>query len=84
MLVYSCEVFSQLLYSTLCIGLLLLESLQKFQNFEYARHKTKISLTILVIVACCANIITVFYSYAQIYACYSDMVYYHLPVMSNS
>ena len=26
-LVYSCEVFSQLLYSTLCIGLLLLESL---------------------------------------------------------
>lgn len=68
-------VFTTLMYVTLTIGRLYLESLRKFQNYEYLRHKRKIKITIIIMICVCADVIFIFFEYSFFYACYGDLLF---------
>ena len=72
------------MYGTISIGRLYLESLKKFQNYEYFRHKRKIKITILIMVAVCFDVLQIFFEYSFFYACFFDAIKYKLDFHSMS
>ena len=69
-------VAGSLFFCTFVVGVLFLQSMKKFQHFEYNQHKIKVGMTVLTIVCTCANMIMVSYFNTQYFSCVNSSIIY--------